>query len=111
VKAELAADGTIVLRAPANAATIVRRIPGARHDAKRNVWTLPLSWAACQTARGVIGDSLEVGPKLAEWARMEHAGRIAPALELRDSRELPTTSIWSAVFEEVEVAEGLQEGR
>ncbi len=99
---ELAGDG-IVLHAPVNAATIVRRIPGARHDAKRQVWTLPLSWATCVTTRGIVGDSLEVGPKLAEWARTEYIARIAPALELRDARVLPPTSPWAGVFDEIEV--------
>lgn len=101
---ELGADGVIVLRAPANAATIVRRIPGARHDAKRQVWTLPLSWATCVTARGIVGPSLEVGPRLAEWARTELETRVQPALELREARVLPPTSPWAVVFEEVEGA-------
>ena len=103
MKAELGADGAIVLRAPANAATIVRRIPGARHDAKRQVWTLPLSWATCVTARGILGDQLEAGPKLAEWARREVETRIQPALELRDARALPPTSPWIGAFAEIEV--------
>jgi hypothetical protein len=102
MKMELAADGKIILRAPANAATIVRRIPGARHDAAKQVWTLPLSWATCVTARGIVGPSLQVGPRLAEWARAERAGRIDPALELRDARELPPSSPWTGIFEEVE---------
>jgi hypothetical protein len=99
---ELGADGAIILRAAANAAPIVRRIPGARHDAKRQVWTLPLSWATCVTARGILGDSLEVGPRLAEWARVEYAARIAPALELREARDVPPTSAWAAVFQDIE---------
>jgi hypothetical protein len=78
VKAELQGDVN-VLRAPTNAATIVRQIPGARHEAKRKVWILPLSWATCVTARGVLGSTLEVGPKLAEWMRIERAGRIERA--------------------------------
>jgi hypothetical protein len=99
---ELGADGAIVLRAPANAATTVRRIPGARHDAKRQVWLLPLSWATCVSARGVLGGALEVGPKLSEWARLELSTRITPSLELRDARELPASSPWASVFAEVE---------
>ena len=102
LKMELGADGAIVLRAPSNAATIVRRIPGARHDAKRQVWLLPLSWATCVTARGVLGDALEVGPKLAEWSRLEYAGRIAPALELRDARELLDGDPWAKVLDDIE---------
>ncbi len=100
---ELGADGAIVLRAPTNAATIVRRIPGARHDAKRQVWTLPLSWGTYVVAEGILGDSLEVGPKLKDWLVREHAGRIAPARELRDARTLPPTSPWAAIFDEIEV--------
>jgi hypothetical protein len=84
-----------VLRAPTNAATIVRQIPGARHDAKRKVWILPLSWATCVTSRGVLGSTLEVGPKLAEWMRIERAGRIERAL--REASDLSQTSPWYGV--------------
>lgn len=95
-------DGVIVLRAPMNAATTVRQVPGARHDAKRNVWTLPLSWGTCIVARAVFGDELEIGPKLAEWAREERSSRIQPALELREAATLPSESIWNAALEELE---------
>lgn len=104
MKAELRGD-VIVLKAPTNAATIVRQIPGARHDAKTQTWLLPLSWATCVTARGVLGTTLEVGPKLSEWARLERAGRITPALELREATALPPTSPWVSVLEEVESEE------
>ena len=80
----------------------MRQIPGARHDAKRQLWTLPLSWATCVVARGVIGATLEIGPRLAEWARAEQAGRIAPSLALRDAPTLPPTSPWAAVIDELE---------
>jgi hypothetical protein len=83
---ELGADGTIELHAPPTAKPLVRQIPGARHDAKRQVWTLPLSWASCVVARGVFGAELEVGPELAAWARNEVETRVKPALEAREAR-------------------------
>lgn len=104
MKAELSADGAIVLRAPANAAVVVRRIPGARHDAKRQVWLLPLSWATCVTARGVLGDQLEVGPRLAKWARRELVDRIEPSLAFRDARDIPSNSLLARILDEIETA-------
>jgi hypothetical protein len=101
---ELGADGAIILRAPANAAVTVRRIPGARHDAKRQVWTLPLSWATCVTARGILGDSLEVGPRLAEWARNEQESRVRPALELRNATNWLTADVDPTLRQEVDRA-------
>lgn len=84
----MARDGDgIVLHAPLVTTSRAKEIPGARHDVKARVWRYPLSWATCVVARGVFGDELEVDPELAEWARQEYAGRIAPALEAREAKE------------------------
>jgi hypothetical protein len=90
----------VVLEAPAQMATVVRAIPGARHDAKRRVWTFPLSWATCVAARGVLGAQLEVGPELTAWARQERATRIDPALTLRDAQDVDEA--WLARLAKVE---------
>lgn len=90
----------IILRAPEKSDTVVKQIPGARWDRERRLWTLPLSWASCVVARGVIGRELEVGPKLAEWAKTEKERRVDPALRLRDAQDLPDG--WRAFFDRVE---------
>lgn len=101
MKIELSGD-EIVLKAPANASTTVRKIPGARHDAKRQLWVLPLSWATCVIARGILGASLEVGPKLAEWAQRDLETRVKPNLMLRGAKILLPESVWSEAFDKVE---------
>lgn len=80
--------GLIGLEAPTTAAPLARQIPGARHDSKRQLWLLPLSWASCVTARGVLGQRLEVGPVLADWALHEVTNRIGPSLALRTAANL-----------------------
>lgn len=107
MKMELdASGGHIALKAPPNAATIVRQIPGARHDAKRQTWLLPVSWATCVVARAVVGDDLQIGPRLSEWAKRERAGRIDPALAMREAKELPPDSPWGIMLDqEVEVTD------
>lgn len=103
-------DGdTIVLKAPTNSSVLVKQIPGCRYDKARTtdayaVWTLPLSWGTCVTARGVLGDRLEVGPKLAAWAA-DAAKRNAVLLELRDAPDLPTDA-WRELFTRVEGVDG-----
>lgn len=45
---------------------MIKRVPGARY--KDNVWTTPLSWAACVQLRAEFGQLLDIGPQLSEWA-------------------------------------------
>jgi hypothetical protein len=63
----------IWLEAPPYKKDQVKQVPGARHDARRQQWKFPLSWAVCVVARGVFGDQLEVGPELIAWATIERA--------------------------------------
>lgn len=64
-------DDAIWLSAPPFMKDRVKQIPGARHDARRQAWRFPLSWAVCVIARGVFGAELEVGPELISWASEE----------------------------------------
>lgn len=68
---------------------VIRTIPGARWSSKERQWSFPLSWATCVVARGVLGDSLQVGPALAEWAKAERRDRIDPALALASAEDAP----------------------
>lgn len=69
----------------------VKQLPGVRWSTADNLWTLPLSWAACVQLRSVFGDTLQVGTNLAGWAQAELSNRINPCLALRtapDAEEL-----------------------
>lgn len=50
---------------------LVKQVPGTRWDKDRRVWTVPLSWAACVTFRGVFGNGLQIGENLWDWAANE----------------------------------------
>lgn len=64
---------------------LVRQIPGARWDAQGKNWTVPLTYAALVTARGVFGEQLTVGDALSDWIWREYRERVQPALELRQA--------------------------
>ena len=73
---------------------LVKQIPGSRYNKDKEVWELPLSWAACITARGVFGDDLVISEKLVEWAWDQKNEYIEPAQQLRDALALP--QMWAA---------------
>ena len=62
-------------------------LPGARYDRENQVVVLPLSYAACKQLRGILGERLDIGDNLYDWASKEVAGRVVPCLELRNSLE------------------------
>lgn len=61
----------------------IASVPGSRWDADQKLWTVPLTWGACLTLRGVFGDDLTVGSELALWSQAEVRDRVGPALALR----------------------------
>lgn len=63
---------------------MVKEIPGARWDNTQKLWTIPLSWAAVNQARGIFGETLTSGPAVTDWAWSEYKIRVQPAMELRD---------------------------
>lgn len=65
---------------------LITQIPGKAWDAKRKLFTLPLSWSACVQVRAVFGDRLAVGKPLSGWSRGEKQRRDT-ALRYRDARE------------------------
>ncbi len=82
IRMELEGD-TIWLVAPPFRKEMVKQVPGARHDSKRQAWRFPRSWAVCVVARGVFGAELEVGPELVAWATGE-AARIQSVMAARE---------------------------
>ena len=65
-----------------------------KYDRDTQLWSCVLSWAACCQLRGVFGEELEIGPKLAEWATAEVANRITPCLHLRDAEDFAGFEIY-----------------
>lgn len=62
---------------------LIRAVPGARWVPDEYVWTVPLSWAACLTLRGLFRERLEIGSQLAAWAWQHRQEVIAPAMTMR----------------------------
>lgn len=84
VPAELEADGNVWLTTSWVHKDLVRTIPGASWDKKREQWHMPVSWSGCLALRGTFRDDLEIGPKLSGWAFEEKMNRVDPCLVLRD---------------------------
>jgi hypothetical protein len=78
---ELIGPDRVGLRAPADAN--IHQIPGAEFDAELKVWFMPLSWAGCVAARGVLGPDPWLGPELRRWIADEYERRVLPAMEAR----------------------------
>ena len=63
---------------------ICRALPGSTYSSKDEFWKIPVSWTGCLSLRSTFKTDLEIGPRLAEWARNEKATRIDPSNQLRD---------------------------
>jgi SWI/SNF-related matrix-associated actin-dependent regulator of chromatin subfamily A-like protein 1 len=77
-------DQHIIIAAEWRLKEICRALPGSKWDADKNVWRIPVSWTGCLSLRSTFGEQLEIGPKLAEWARNEKINRIDPSNFLRE---------------------------
>ena len=64
---------------------ILMMVPGMSYRTRDQVFVAPCSWGTCQSARGIFGDRLEVGPKLAQWATNEWETRVKPSMDLRQA--------------------------
>jgi SNF2 family DNA or RNA helicase len=71
--AEIEDDGRIRFQSSYAERSLVRSLPGAKYDRKSEQWYVTASWVACLTMRSLFGSSLELGPKLTEWAWEEYA--------------------------------------
>lgn len=81
-------EGPIWIHADYRHKEMCKQTPGARWDADRKLWRVPLSWAACNQLRGIFGNQLEVGPNLRAWATADLEGRVDPAVKLRMATSL-----------------------
>ena len=63
---------------------LCKSIPGAKWDAKTNIWHMPVSWSGCLALRSTFRGDLEIGPRLGEWAANEKVARIDPSNALRE---------------------------
>jgi SWI/SNF-related matrix-associated actin-dependent regulator 1 of chromatin subfamily A len=63
---------------------LCKSIPGAKWDAKTNIWHMPVSWSGCLALRSTFRDDLEIGPRLGVWAAGEKLSRIDPSNALRE---------------------------
>lgn len=61
---------------------ICRALPGSTY--KDNFWKIPVSWTGCLALRSTFKSELQIGPRLAEWAKNEKANRIDPSNALRE---------------------------
>jgi SNF2 family DNA or RNA helicase len=74
----------IIINAEWRLKELCKSIPGATWNSKEGVWRLAASWAGCLALRSTFKESLEIGPRLAEWAKNEKLNRIDPSNHLRD---------------------------
>ena len=78
----------IIINAEWRFKELCKSIPGAKWDTKTQVWSVPTSWATCLALRSTFKTSLEIGPRLTDWATNEVTTRITPANALRDIETL-----------------------
>lgn len=64
---------------------LMNLVPGATFH---NGWTVKLGWPACLMLRGLFGPSLQVGPRLQEWAWTVRRDRINRVMEIRTALSL-----------------------
>jgi SNF2 family DNA or RNA helicase len=63
---------------------ICRALPGSSYSSREQMWSVPVSWTGCLALRSTFKAELQIGPRLAEWAKNERANRIDPSNLLRD---------------------------
>lgn len=77
-------DDYITINAEWRLKEVCRALPGAKWDASKNIWRIPLSWTGCLSLRSTFRDDLQIGPNLVQWAREELSNRIEPCNILRE---------------------------
>lgn len=82
-------DGKIVVEAHGRDKDLIRLVPGAKWRNER--WECRLTWSTCKALRGILGENLEIGDRLYEWASEEYSSRVGPCLEMRQATEVSDT--------------------
>lgn len=95
-------DGKIAVRTQYHERHLVQQVPGARYDKSAGYWTVPLSWAACITLRGVFGSDLLTGVELTKWSWEAYNNRIKPVTDLRFAMELPPSDPVARIIDRIE---------
>lgn len=89
----------IIVRTRWNERELIKIVPGARWDPTNKYWHMPLTWESCVVLRGVFQDSLEVLPRLNDWAWKQRP-RIERLMALRNLTKLPPKDDWSAEYDD-----------
>lgn len=63
---------------------VCRSLPGSSYNGKEQVWSIPVSWTGCLALRSTFKSELQIGPRLAEWAKNEKSSRVDPSNFLRE---------------------------
>lgn len=75
-------------------------IPGSRYDRDRGIIVLNLTWASCKQLRGIIGEDLEIGESLIDWAVGELDSRIEPCNNIRQATSISdSTGICDGLYD------------
>lgn len=109
-------DGRIIVQTQYHERHLVQQVPGsrydknARHAGSTGYWTVPLTWAACITLRGIFGSELVTGPALTKWSWEVYNDRIKPVTDLRAAMELPSDDPIAQIIDRIEARqEGMRE--
>lgn len=85
VVVELEESGShIIVNAEWRLKELCKSLPGASWSAKEQIWRIPVSWSGCLALRSTFKAELELGPRLAEWAKNEKLTRVDASNALRD---------------------------
>lgn len=83
VTAELSERGDVVILSEYRDKDLVKQIPGTRWDRDERCWRAHRAWTTCKTLRGVFGERLRIGERLATWAWDHRTNVIDEGVRLR----------------------------
>lgn len=86
-KAELTADGRIIVRGQAQELRYVNMIPGAKHRSTEPAWILPATLDSCEELRS---QRIPFSEELEAWAeRLKRIQRYIEAVKLKEGDVMP----------------------
>ena len=77
-------EDTLWYSVPYRYRELIKKLPGAKYNAKREQWHTPRTWASCVQARGLFGEHLNVSGMVTGWAWDEYSGRVLAAETSRE---------------------------